>query len=147
MGRVIRVTLTLAPDVAAFVADLDTPPALAGQLLAEVVTASTCWHVGPPYPVEDAEPVGVVLLLRDRAAQRLLDGSPEAQTETLRRAALMGDWLFVEAEAAPTLWPSVAAQAVTGEAMRRAEDSREEWTGQAITSPSVRYDVRRVAVN
>ena len=63
MGRVIRVTVSLPSDVAAFVGDLDTPPALDGQLLAEVITASTRWHIGPPYPAEDAAPVGVVLLL------------------------------------------------------------------------------------
>ena len=35
MGRVIRVTVSLPSDVAAFVGDLDTPPALDGQLLAD----------------------------------------------------------------------------------------------------------------
>ena len=147
MGRVLRLCVSLPLDIAAFVGDLDTPPALAGQLLAEVVTASTCWHIGPPYIGEDAAPVGVVLLLRDRAAQRLLDGTPAAQAETLRRAALMGDWLFIEAEPSPALWPAVAVYPVDGDTMRRAEDSREEWAGHVIPSPSVRFDVRRVAVN
>ena len=86
MGRVLRLCVSLPLDIAAFVGDLDTPPALAGQLLAEVVTASTCWHIGPPYIGEDAAPVGVVLLLRDRLAQRLLDAAPDAQGDILRRA-------------------------------------------------------------
>ena len=147
MGRVVRVTVSLPPDVAAFVGDLDTPPALAGALLAEVITASTRWHVGPPWPGEDAAPVGVVLLLRDRAAQRLLDASPDTQADILRRAALVGNWLFIEAEAAPALWPAVAVYPVDGDTMRRAEDSRDEWAGQAIPSPSARFDLRRLAVN
>ena len=147
MGRVVRITLAVPGDVAAFVGDLDTPPALAGALLAEVVTASTRWHVGAPYPAEDAAPVGVVLLLRDRAAQRLLNGTPSAQAETLRRAALVGDWLFIEAEAAPALWPVVAVYPVDGDTMRRAEDSLDEWTGQGVPSPAARFDLRRLAVN
>ena len=147
MGRVVRVTVSLPPDVAAFVGDLDTPPALAGALLAEVITASTRWHVGPPWPGEDAAPVGVVLLLRDRAAQRLLDASPDTQADILRRAALVGNWLFIEAEAAPALWPAVAVYPVDGDTMRRAEDSRDEWAGQGIPSPSARFDLRRLAVN
>ena len=147
MGRVVRITLAVPGDVAAFVGDLDTPPALAGALLAEVITASTRWHVGPPWPGEDAAPVGVVLLLRDRAAQRLLDGTPDTQAETLRRAALVGDWLFIEAEAAPALWPVVAVYPVDGDTMRRAEDSRDEWAGQGVPSPSARFDLRRLAVN
>ena len=147
MGRVVRITLALPLDVAAFVADLDTPPALAGQLLAEVVTASTCWHIGPPWPGEDAAPVGVALLLRDRLAQRLLDAAPDAQGDILRRALWLSGWLFIEAEDAPTLWPAVAAQPVTLAAMRRAEDSRDEWAGNVTPSPSARFDVRRATVN
>ena len=147
MGRVVRITLAVPGDVAAFVGDLDTPPALAGALLAEVITASTRWHVGPPWPGEDAAPVGVVLLLRDRAAQRLLNGTPDTQADILRRAALVGDWLFIEAEAAPALWPAVAVYPVDGDTMRRAEDSRDEWAGQGIPSPSARFDLRRLAVN
>ena len=147
MGRVLRVTLAVPAEVAAFVADLDTPPALAGGLLAEVLTCSTSWHVGPPYIGEDAAPVGVVLLLPNRAAQRLLDAAPEAQGDILRRALWLGGWLFVEAEAAPALWPAVAVYPVTGDTMRRAEDSREEWAGNVIPSPAARFDLRRVAVN
>ena len=147
MGRVIRVTLSLPADVAAFVADLDTPPALAGGLLAEVLTASTCWHVGAPYPAEAAVAVAVVLLVRDRDAQRLLDAAPEAQGDILRRALWLGGWLFIQAEDAPALWPAVALQPVTLDTMRRAEDSRDEWTGMAIPPSSARFDLRRVAVN
>ena len=147
MGRVVRITLALPLDVAAFVADLDTPPALAGQLLAETITCSTLWHIGPSYPAEDAAPVGVVVLLRDRLAQRLLDAAPDAQGDILRRALWLGGWLFVEAEAAPALWPPVAVQAVTLDAMRAAEDSRDEWAGMAAPPASARFDVRRLAVN
>lgn len=148
MGRVLRITLSLPAEIAAFVGDLDTPPALAGALLAETITASTRWHIGAPYPGElDAAAVGMVLLLRDRAAQRLLHGTPDTQAEALRRAAWIGDWLFIEAEAAPALWPPVAAVGVTLAAMRRAEDSREEWAGNVRPSPSARFDVRRVPVN
>ena len=147
MGRVIRITLSLPGDVAAFVGDLDSPPALAGALLAEVITCSQSWHVGPPWPGEDALPVGVVLLLRDRAAQRLLDGTPDTQADILRRVALVGDWLFIGTEAAPALWPPVAVYPVDGDTMRRAENSATEWTGNVIPSPSARFDVRRVAVN
>ena len=147
MGRVVRVTLAVPSDYADFISDPDSPPALAGALLAEVVTCSQSWHVGPPWPGEDAAPVGVVSLLRDRAAQRLLDGTPAAQAETLRRALWVGDWLFIEAEPSPALWPAVAVYPVDGDTMRRAEDSREEWAGNGIPSPSVRFDVRRVAVN
>ena len=147
MGRVLRVTLAVPAEVAAFVADLDTPPALAGGLLAEVLTCSTSWHVGPPYIGEDAAPVGLVLLLPNRAAQRLLDAAPEAQGDILRRALWLGGWLFVEAEAAPALWPPVAVQAVTLDAMRAAEDSRDEWAGMAAPPASARFDVRRLAVN
>ena len=146
MGRVIRITVSLPSDVAAFVADLDTPPALAGGLLAEVVTASTCWHIGPPWPGEDAAPVGVALLLRDRLAQRLLDAAPDAQGDILRRALWLGGWLFVGAEAAPTLWPSVAVYPVTLDAMRAAEDSAAEWAGMAAPPASARFAPRRLAV-
>ena len=146
MGRVLRVTLAVPAEVAAFVADLDTPPALAGGLLAEVLTCSTSWHVGPPYIGEDAAPVGVVLLLPNRAAQRLLDAAPEAQGDILRRALWLGGWLFVEAEAAPTLWPSVAVYPVTLDAMRAAEDSAAEWAGMAAPPASARFAPRRLAV-
>ena len=146
MGRVIRVTLAVPAEVAAFVGDLDTPPALAGGLLAEVVTASTCWHIGPPWPGEDAAPVGVALLLRDRLAQRLLDAAPDAQGDILRRALWLGGWLFVEAEAAPALWPAVAVYPVDGDTMRRAEDSRDEWAGQVTPPASARFAPRRLAV-
>ena len=147
MGRVVRVTLAVPSDYADFISDPDSPPALAGALLAEVVTCSQSWHVGPPWPGEDAAPVGVVLLLRDRAAQRLLDGTLDTQADILRRAALVGDWLFIEAEAAPALWPAVAPYPVTLAVMRNAEDSRDEWAGQGIPSPSARFDLRRLAVN
>ena len=147
MGRVVRLCVTLPLDVAAFVGDATNPPALAGGLLAEVVTASTCWHVGPPFPGEDAVAVGVVLLLPNRAAQRLLDGPPDAQADILRRALWLSGWLFIEADPAPVLWPSVAAQVVTLDAMRAAEDSRDEWAGMAAPPASARFDVRRVAVN
>ena len=147
MGRVLRVTLSLPRDVAAFVGDLDTPPALAGALLAEVLTASTRWHVGPPGPAEDAAPVGVVLLLRDRLAQRLLDAQPGDQGDTLRRVALLGAWLFIGAEAAPTLWPPVAVYPVTVDTMRRAEASRDEWAGNVIPPPTARFELRRVPTN
>ena len=147
MGRVLRVTLSLPSDVAAFVGDPTNPPALCGALLAEVLTASTCWHVGAPYPAEAAVAVGVVLLVRDRDAQRLLDAAPDAQGDILRRALWLGGWLFVGTEAAPTLWPPVAVQAVTLDAMRAAEDSRDEWAGMAAPPASARFDVRRLAVN
>jgi len=148
MGRVLRVTLSLPSDVAAFVGDLDTPPALAGGLLAEVLTASTCWHIGAPYIGEDAAvAVAVVLLVRDRDAQRLLDAAPAAQGDILRRALWLSGWLFIEADPAPVLWPSVAAQVVTLDAMRAAEDSRDEWAGMAAPPASARFDVRRLAVN
>ena len=147
MGRTVCITLAVPGDVAAFVGDLDTPPALAGSLLAEVITASTRWHVGPPFPGEQAAPVGVVLLLPNRLAQVLLDGTPDTQADILRRAALVGDWLFIEAEAAPALWPAVAPYPVDGDTMRRAEDSRDEWAGQGVPSPSARFDLRRLAVN
>ena len=147
MGRVIRVTVSLPGDYADFISDPDSPPALAGALLGELLMCSTLWHIGPPYPAENAAPVGVVLLLRDRAAQRLLDGTPDTQTETLRRAALVGDWLFIEAEPSPALWPAVAVYPVDGDAMQRAEVSREEWAGQGVPSPAARFDLRRLAVN
>ena len=146
MGRVIRVTLAVPAEVAAFVGDVDTPPALAGSLLAEVITASTCWHVGAPYPAEAAVAVGVVLLVRDRDAQRLLDAAPDAQGDILRRAALLGHWLFVGTEAAPTLWPAVAVYPVDGDTMRAAEDSAAEWAGMAIPPASARFAPRRLAV-
>lgn len=147
MGRVLRITLAVPVDVAAFVADLDTPPWLAGQLLAEVVTCSQGWHIGAPYIGEDAAPVGVVLLLRDRLADALLDAPPEAQGDILRRALWVSGWMFVGAEDTTTLWPPVALEAVTGDAMRRAEDSRDEWTGMAIPPASARFAPRPVNVN
>ena len=146
MGRVIRVTLAVPAEVAAFVGDLDTPPALAGGLLAEVLTASTCWHVGAPYPAEAAVAVAVVLLVRDRDAQRLLDASPDAQGDILRRAA-WGGWLFIQAQLEAVLWPPVAVYPVTVDAMRRAEASRDEWAGMAIPPASARFAPRRLAVN
>ena len=146
MGRVVRVTLAVPGEVAAFVGDVDTPPALAGGLLAEVLTASTCWHIGAPYIGEDAAvAVAVVLLVRDRDAQRLLDAAPAAQGDILRRAAC-GGWLFIQAEAAPTLWPPVAVYPVDGDTMRAAEDSAAEWAGMAIPPASARFAPRRVGV-
>lgn len=147
MGRTVRITFALPRDVAAFVGDLDTPPALAGGLLAEVVTCSQGWHVGPPFPGEDAAPVGVVVLMRDRDAQRLLDAPPDAQADILRRALWLSSWLFIEAEDAPTLWPAVAVQPVTVAAMRAAEDSRDEWAGMAAPPASARFAPRRLTVN
>ena len=146
MGRVLRVTLSLPSDVAAFVGDPTNPPALCGALLAEVLTASTCWHVGAPYPAEAAVAVGVVLLVRDRDAQRLLDAAPDAQGDILRRAA-WGGWLFIQAQLEAVLWPPVAVYPVTVDAMRRAEASRDEWAGMAAPPASARFDVRRLAVN
>ena len=146
MGRVLRVTLSLADaEVADFIST--APPALAGGLLAEVLTASTCWHIGAPYIGEDAAvAVAVVLLVRDRDAQRLLDAAPAAQGDILRRAA-WGGWLFIQAQPEAVLWPAVAVYPVTLDAMRGAEDSAAEWVGMALPSPAARFELRRLAVN
>ena len=147
MGRIIRVTVTVPKDVAAFVGDPDTPPALAGRLLAEVLTCSTRWHIGPPGPAEDAAPVGVVVIVYNPDAAALLEGTQDTQAATIRRVALVGSWLFIGAEAAPTLWPVVALQPTPLELIRRAEDSAAEWDGLALPPPSARYELRRLAVN
>lgn len=139
--------MSLPRDVAAFVGDPDTPPALAGQLLAEVLTCSTRWHIGPPGPAEDATPVGVIVLVYNPDDAALLEGDADTQAATIRRVALVGSWLFIGAEAAPTLWPPVAVQPTPLDLIRRAEDSAAEWSGLALPPPSARYELRRVAVN
>lgn len=148
MGRSIRLTLAVADaEVAEFISDPDTPSALAGALLGELLMCSTRWHVGAPYPAEDAPTVGVVLLVRDRVAQVLLDGAPDSQVEAIRRVAASGDWLFVGVEVEPTLWPSVAVYPVTLAEVRAAEASVTEWTRLVLPSPSVRFDLRVAALN
>ena len=148
MGRSIRLTLAVADaEVADFISDPDTPSALAGALLAEVVTCSQSWHVGAPYPAEPAVAVGVVLLVRDHVAQVLLDGAPDRQVEALRRCAASGDWLFVGAELEPTLWPSAAVYLASLAEVRAAEASRDEWTRLVLPSPAVRFDLRVAALN
>ena len=147
MGRIVRVTLAVPEDVAAFVGDPETPPALAGRLLAEVLVCSTRWHIGPPGPAEDAAPVGVVLIVYNPDAAALLEGTLDTQAATIRRVALVGSWLFIGAEAAPTLWPPVALQPTPLDLIRRAEDSAAEWSGLALPPPSARFELRRVPTN
>lgn len=142
MGRTLKIVLTLPDDYAAFIADPLTPPALAGGLLAEVVTCSTRWHVGAPITPNEGQAVAVVLLMYNDLADAILVGSLTVQTQVIRRAA--GSWLFVAAYMDPAPGPTATRQGITLDALRRAEESAAAWSGDYVPPDEARFRPARL---
>lgn len=142
MGRTLKIVLTLPDDYAAFIADPLTPPALAGGLLAEVVTCSTRWHVGTPVTPDDGQALTVVLLLYNDLADAILGGSLAVQTQVIRRAA--GSWLFVAAHLAPAPGPTATRQGITLAALHQAEASAAAWSGDYVPPDETRFRPARL---
>ena len=144
MGKTVRVTLTIPLEFAECLVDPQAEPALRGSALAELILYNRAWCVGDySFSGDDHIAVGVVLLVEDKQADKLLTGkSPHC---ALYDATHAGAWAFIAGHLDPETDRPVAVQGDTREMMDRAMDSLAAFRLELLTpAPAKRW--RRATV-